>query len=289
MINHAFLLLVHNQPNLLRRLLKQLENSNHHFFIHVDKRADKASFEIALSDISNVHFCEKHRACNWGGNNLIWATLDLLRMAKRTRDFGYYHLISGVDAFCSTNSDFDAYFENNQKSYIAKLPNSADYEWRIKIYGLENYLSRRKKWADFICRNLLKAERKILRIIPLRKGLPKEMIFYKGSQWWSLHSGIVQYILDFLEKNRWYCRRFSHTFCSDESFFQTLTYNSPLKDTLVTDNLRYIDWTAKYPNENLPRVLDESDYPAIMASGKFFCRKIDERKSQKLMDLLEKK
>jgi len=287
MRKHAFLLLVHNQPILLRHLLTRLQCPSHYFFIHVDKRVDLNPFKEMVSDVPQVFFLQDRKACNWGGNNMVWATLELLKTAQGANDFAYYHLVSGTDAFCSTNKEFDSFFENNCRNYIAKLPNSSEYEWREKIYGLENFLSRRKKWGDFVCRNVIKVQRKVQKFVPLRKGLPKEIVYCKGSQWWSLHSSMVQYILNFLKNNHWYLECFSNSFCSDEAFFQTLVYNSPLKENIVSNNLRYIDWSPKYPKENLPRILNESDFAAIISSGKFFCRKMDENKSRKLMEMID--
>lgn len=35
MKNHAFIIPVHKQPELLGRIIKNLDKENHHFFIHV--------------------------------------------------------------------------------------------------------------------------------------------------------------------------------------------------------------------------------------------------------------
>lgn len=260
MKNHAFLILAHNQPLLLKNLIQRLSFQNHHFFIHIDKRARLDSFVKELEGLSNVEFLESRYAVNWGSNYQVWATLDLLKRAFEKNIFGYYHLISGVDGFCSTNQIFDSFFEN--------------------------YLNRRTKLGDFICRYAIKFQRVISRVVPLRKSLPSSFKFYKGSQWFSFHEDFVQYIFDFLKENSWYRKCFTKTFCSDEDFFQTMLYNSPLVDRIVNDNLRYIDWTPTYPKENLPRVLDECDYEKIKARGCFFCRKIDSKKSGKLLELL---
>lgn len=40
MKNHAFLILAHNQPELLSRIVSVLMAQNHYFFIHVDAKCD---------------------------------------------------------------------------------------------------------------------------------------------------------------------------------------------------------------------------------------------------------
>lgn len=111
MKNHAFLIWAHNQPLLLKNLVQRLSVPNHHFFIHIDKRARLDPFVKELEGLSNVEFLESRYAVNWGSNYQVWATLDLLKHAFEKNIFGYYHLISGVDGFCSTNQIFDSFFE----------------------------------------------------------------------------------------------------------------------------------------------------------------------------------
>lgn len=111
MKNHAFLIWAHNQPLLLKNLVQRLSVPNHHFFIHIDKRARLDPFVKELEGLSNVEFFESRYAVNWGSNYQVWATLDLLKHAFEKIIFGYYHLISGVDGFCSTNQIFDSFFE----------------------------------------------------------------------------------------------------------------------------------------------------------------------------------
>lgn len=286
MNRHAFLVLAHNQPELLLYSISRFSAINHSFFVHVDKRADITAFKKILAPYKNVFFAEKRYACNWGSGRMIKATLGLLKLAEREAPFTYYHLISGVDVFCSTEKTFDDFFEGNESSYLAKLTNSVDYEWRINLFGLESVFNRRTKFGDFVCRNFIKFQRKVGKFFQLRRALPSKMHFYKGSQWFSLHRKVVVYINEFLSQNSWYSKRLLNTFCPDEDFFQILVYNSPFVNQVTNNNLRYIDWTATYPGENLPRVLNEKDFQKIIDSKCFFCRKTSLTESKKLLTLL---
>jgi hypothetical protein len=62
--------------------------------------------------------------------------------------------------------------------------------------------------------------------------------------------------------------------------------NSPLKDRIVNDNYRYIDWSAGGPN---PKVLDEHDFEPIEKSRMLFARKFEVLKSATLMNLIDTK
>lgn len=37
-MNHAFLIVAHDSPELLQRIVKRLEAPNHYIFIHLDKK-----------------------------------------------------------------------------------------------------------------------------------------------------------------------------------------------------------------------------------------------------------
>ena len=52
MKNHAFLILAHNQPELLSRIVSVLKAPNHYFFIHVDAKCeDFQRFRDAINRI----------------------------------------------------------------------------------------------------------------------------------------------------------------------------------------------------------------------------------------------
>jgi hypothetical protein len=74
------------------------------------------------------------------------------------------------------------------------------------------------------------------------------------------------------------------TWAVDEVFFQTILCNSPLKDTIVNDNLRYI---ALQPDFR-PVVYTMSDAPTLASCGKFYARKFDLNKDAAIFDYLDK-
>lgn len=67
-MNHAFIIQVHQFPNLLRRSLKIMEAPNHYFFVHVDSKCDKKPFEKQLSGIKNVIIINNIKYLGGGGN-----------------------------------------------------------------------------------------------------------------------------------------------------------------------------------------------------------------------------
>ena len=60
--------------------------------------------------------------------------------------------------------------------------------------------------------------------------------------------------------------------------------NSPYKNTVVANNLRYIDWSLITE----PKVLDLEDYDNVIRSGSLFGRKFDYNISNTLVDKIDK-
>ena len=57
MKNHIFLMLVHKEPKLFSRIIKQLEKENHFFIVYVDKKTtDFQQYIDAVKDFPNVFF-----------------------------------------------------------------------------------------------------------------------------------------------------------------------------------------------------------------------------------------
>jgi hypothetical protein len=59
--------------------------------------------------------------------------------------------------------------------------------------------------------------------------------------------------------------------------------NSPLRETVVNDNLRYLDW-SRTP---APAVLGVGDLDGMLGSDKLFARKFDESVDRDVLDRLD--
>lgn len=89
---------------------------------------------------------------------------------------------------------------------------------------------------------------------------------------------MVGFVLNELQVNKEFFKRFHHTCCCDELVFHTLL--APHIDELNIEShnsLRYINWHKVAPGRNnpgSPLTLNEEEYDDIMQSGAFFCRKV---------------
>ena len=200
--------------------------------------------------------------------------------------FTFYHLISGQDYPLVSPSVFDDFFQlhpNNSFMGYHNHPFPQRYEW----FHLNDVMNVKKFWGRWVERIFCMCQSVVSRIYPVRKPLP--MTEYKGSNWWSFHEEMFKYLKQFLQDNQAYVERFRHTSCCDEIFFHTILFNSPLKNSIVRNNLRYVDWTPKHADEHLPRTLDETDIPELRNTKALFCRKIHPQVSKDVINWIKNK
>lgn len=70
-----YVILAHNSPELLHRLLEKLQHKENYFVIHIDKNYDNTLFINATKNIKNCYFTPKRYASPWGSFGLVEATL----------------------------------------------------------------------------------------------------------------------------------------------------------------------------------------------------------------------
>ena len=247
MKNHAILVETHANVDLLAMVIERLKADNHYFFVHVDKKTKNYKDFLSLSS-DHVIFSRKRYKVNWGSIEQVLLTLELIHTAEsKGIQFDYYHLISGQDYPVVDNVSFDTYFENNDKSYF-ELDTKTPFETRYMFFHLNSLINVRSRWGQKLERTFVKFQRGVFLKCNLRKSL--ELTPYKGSNWWSMTHSMMEYILEFLKRHPDYIERFKYTSCCDEVFFHTIAFNSPLIGSIENDDLRYVDWKRKYPEEN---------------------------------------
>lgn len=307
MKTHAFLISAHSFPEQLEDIVNLLYASNHYFFIHIDKKSKKmlsSDAILRLKEKENINFVQPMRV-NHGGFSQISCILKLLEEAYKCKcsKIDYVHLISGQDYPCMANSDFDALFEQVEKSYMYFDSMEDTLECRKWNYPYRtdyfNFVDLHVPFLPYkrFRKILIKCLNKLVKIFK-RKPITDA---YAGWTWFSWHRSVVEYVLTFLKNNPSYIKRFRRTFCMDEIFFHTMLYEKANDLNIVKNNaLRFIEWNPrkgeKLDHKNAsrkhllhPLVLDEREYDDIINSGAIFCRKVHPVQSAKLITLLKKR
>ncbi|WP_298911281.1 beta-1,6-N-acetylglucosaminyltransferase [uncultured Nostoc sp.] len=294
----AYIILAHNYPEQLARLIFKLNTDDVSFFIHIDKKTDKTIYSQIfnqLNKLSNVFFVKRYNS-HWGSFNLVKATLEAINLIGKTGlEFDYVIFLSGQDYLIKTNAYIKRFLEENQgKEFIEYFP-LPDSQWkeggliRIEywhIFWNDQYfcIPEKREFKSPIVSLLYS-----FLILPLvkKRKLPEGFAIYGGSQFWCLTGECIKWINIFVKQNPKFVKRFNYTYCTDEIFFQTLILNSPFKDKVVNDNLKYIDWGGDI-NAYHPIILEKKDFEKIRQSEKLFARKFDPRKDSDILDMIDK-
>jgi len=307
----AYLILVHNAPHHLSRLINRLDGPNVVFLIHIDKKSDIGPFINAVKKADNIHFIKNRINIYWRGYSIVKATLELMKAAQKYHA-NYNILLSGSDYPIKSNRYIHNFLGKSELEYISFFRFSDRPAWMKKVeqyHYLDSRLTNpfgyhktawRYRWLQM----------KSAQLLPKRKFI-KNMIPYGGSEWWMITDRCVKYILEFIENNKHFVNFFKYTDAPDELVFQTIIMNSSFARNVINwehyqnkiereklhatwpcpasvYNYRYIDWSRERSNgPGHPVVLDERDFEALIASHCLFARKFDPIRSKVVLDLID--
>lgn len=275
---HAFLIMAHNQFDLLEMLIKLLDDAENDFYIHIDAKVKNFDFQYfsALPTKSNLVFTERNKV-SWGGYSQIDTELLLLKAATPGQ-YDYYHLLSGVDLPLKSNEYIHQFFEDHQgKEFLhfctMEYTSKASTLSRIQQYHfLQEKVGRKEKGP---LKFMERASLKLQRILKVNRLKSLDSTPYCGANWFSITHDFATFVL---QKEDYIRKHFKLSFCADEMFLHTLILDSPFAENLylkeTEDNyescLRYIDW-----KRGTPYIFKTEDFDDLMSSPYLFARKFD--------------
>ncbi len=286
-MTQAFLITAYKNIHHLKSIIGNFDE-NDNFFIHIDKKSIVSKEEISeLEKCTKNIFISRAYKTNWGGINHLNCTLLLLKEALKNNKIEYIHLISGHDYPIKSSNHFSEFLNKNKGKQFMEHFSLPAKVWenggmdRLQYYNLYDFIDAKGKYQKII-HNFIKIQKKV--------GFKRRLNFgntslHGGSTWWTLNYACCNYVLNFLKENPNFLNKFKYTFCAEELFFQTIILNSPFKNDVVNDNLRYIDW--EFRNGNIPAVLDESDFLKLIESKHLFARRFEYPTSISLINKLK--
>jgi Core-2/I-Branching enzyme len=281
-MNLAYVIIAHQQPQQLKRLITALQSDTASFFIHFNKKTESAYQEAVelLKDVPNVYFVPRRRIF-WGHPSLVKAALSGLQaVSKSGVRYDYVSLLSAQDYPIKSIQEIERFFEQNAGKQFIDCDSLDGNGSRFSGNPPWDATSRIESWY-FMWNS------KIFRLPIRRHKLPYGYTPYLGYLWWSFSREFVEYMLEFLEQHPRYIQFFDHVFISDEFFFQTLLMNSPFKQAAVNDDLRFADW--ENPNPGIPATLLEADFERLQNTHHLFARKFDAARDSAILDLIDEK
>lgn len=285
-MRHTYLIMAHNEFDILEKLLRLLDDERNDFYIHIDKKAADFPFDRfrSLPKKSTVYFTPRLDV-RWADFSLTECQLIMLREAL-PRGYRYFHLISGVDLPLKSNDAIHDFFERHDGKEFVHFCSEEKTEairFHVEYYHFRRLMRSPNALARAAGYGLTGASMLLYKLGIKRKWEENIRLAY-GSNWCSITDELAAYIL---EKEAWVRKYFRLTCISDELYIQTLVENSDFRHRLYHSekdddpmaNLRHIDWTR-----GKPYVFRSGDFEELMASPCLFARKFSDKVDREITE-----
>lgn len=235
----GYVILCHKDPELVAAIANRVTiGTNNIAVIHVDAKSEQQQFERYILKNDQIYFLKKRTAIYWGGFSSVIATMEALELAS-SFSCDRYVLLQGCDYPLHSNEYIADFFEQNQSIEFLKAYNITRSKKKInymKCYGYNIYdgIDRSQRClSTFVARGFT-AINKIG--VKYRRGYYQDKktggkyeVFW-GWAHFALTHDCICYILDVYKNNEGLNKYFRHVFPADETYIQTVVYNSPFRD-----------------------------------------------------------
>jgi hypothetical protein len=240
----TFIILAHQNPVIVQRLVNALTQAGHTVALHYDKKADAEDYkrlEQAFHGNPAVRLSKRVKVY-WGHWSICEATLnciDEIAAAGWEPDYVYY--ASASDYPIRSSDELVAFLtRNNGKEFIEGVPSDKEiwvkggpqeerYQYRFWFNWRDQY-----KRASFF----LNIQKKL--------GLKRKFVLglepHMGSQWWVLSWKTLKRVME-LANTSGVRRFFKTTLIPDELFFQTLVCNLVPASRIISRPLTLYQFT----------------------------------------------
>ncbi|WP_118195444.1 beta-1,6-N-acetylglucosaminyltransferase [Albibacterium indicum] len=270
-MKHAYLILAHNEFDVLRLLIQAIDDPRNDIYIHFDKKLKE--LPLLKSEFAKIRYIDNRVNVSWGDLSVVEAEYALFETATKEGEYAYYHLLSGVDMPLCSQDDIHRFFDLYQgKEFIGFSQGDMNAHIARKVQRYHLFPKDFKvsvSVGGFFKRAIRYVALRIQYLFGIYRN--KGINFKKGTQWVSLTHDFVLYILQ--NKNE-VMETYHHTFCADEIFVQTLCWNSHFVQNIyhLSDegygSMRMIGWK----NNKLPAWKVE-DLDVLLSSKAMFARK----------------
>ena len=279
-----YLLLAHDQPDHVLRLVRRLDDGESTFWVHLDARVAIGPW-CGVLDHPKVQLDEPRVICIWGTWSMVEAQLAQLRACLTSREpGGHVIMLSGQSYPVKSPAHIDYYLSAHPSAIHMDV-------WDLTERWPDNFRDR----LDYFCIPMSEAKGNIRLLRPRGEMSARELVgwtrrllrdvgprrtaavlgtigqarpdvadrFVGGSQWWALPWGVARGLVSHHELHPEFSEFARWSQFPDETFFQTLlvTMNAALRED-ATPSLTHVDWTEG--DWDLPRIMGTRDVETLL-------------------------
>ncbi len=264
-MKHAYLIIAHNEFEVLQKLIFALDDSRNDIYVHFDKKV--IEIPTLQTQYADLFVIANRIDVRWGHVSQIECEYALFEEAINSkRNYSRYHLISGTHFPLKTQDDIHSFFERHKDNEVLSYIYTNEYEVNMKLgkrhFFLKNY--KNKMMAQIMWKFLIKLQY----IFHLNRKSPNVTI--KANNWICLTNAAVEYIIS---KKSEVLSIFKYSFCGDEFFIPYLFENANGQFNMIDcKELLYND----FEGGSTPRIIKDEDYDFLISSDYLFARKFSE-------------
>ena len=253
-MKQAYLIIAHNEFEVLRRLVAALDDERNDIFIHFDKKV--STLPEIRTERSGLHILENRVDVRWGTVSQIKAEYALFEAAGNAGVYSHYLLVSGTHFPLMENDGIEAFLKmHDGLNLLPYMEEANDYQVDMKMRRI-NVLPGSLLWRGAL---------RVQRMLGIR--INKGGRFYNAGNWVCLSDGAVRYLIG---RKKEILKKYRFSFCGDEFFVPTELMSSSLADSVVFSK-ELLKFEIGRSNA---RVYTAEDYDELMASGCLFARKL---------------
>lgn len=264
-MRQAWLIISHNEFEILQQLISLLDHEQSDFFIHIDAKVQ--NLPALTVEKGRLFMLDKRVDVRWGGVSQIEAELVLLEYAHQKGPYSHYHILSGTHLPLKPIEELLQFYNGHQSEEVMRFweadPGDADFKLRRYHFPLQHYKFGRPLRRR-LCQLSWQCVIKVQKMLGIRHL--KEDTFIKTDNWLSLSETACHYLVS--EKNR-ILRKYKWSFCGDEYFVASELEAKTEEFTLYDcKNLLYVEF-----QKDTPRSFTLQEYPQLQDTGYFWARK----------------
>ena len=262
---HAWLIIAHNEFEVLQRLIDSLDASESDFYVHIDKKVKE--LPVLKVTKGRLFMLQDRVDVRWGTVSQIKAELVLLETALANGPYHHYHILSGTHLPLKPVNELLSFYESHPEEEVMRLwkkdEGDADFKLRRYHFPVRYIKSNGHSFRKNMDNLTWKANLKVQKSLGIRHYTKEQ--FLKTDNWMSLTEKACCYLVDnrvaILKKYKW-------SFCGDEYFVATELSKLPAFRILDCKNLLYVEFQG-----DTPKAFSLNDYSQLQATGCLWARK----------------
>ena len=263
-MTHAWLIIAHNEFEILQLLVSALDDVRNDLYVHIDKKV-KTLPRLSVQK-SRLFLLENRMDVRWGAPSQISCELLLMRTALKSGQYDRFHIISGTHLPLKSRDQLTAFFDRYDGCELMHVWEKDERDignklqrYNLFVNGFSSPAPGLQKFSRF-CWTVAQGLQKRLRI----NRFPGKA-FIKSDNWVSLTRQATEYLVGHAAD---IVRKYRFSYCGDEYFVATELNKAGGFHIVNTEQLLKVDFVL-----HNPRVYTMDDYEALASSDCLFARK----------------